>query len=158
MLLWQGRWRRSVREKGKKKQREEGNRKTPVVPPCPNLNQGDTFTSRHSATLPWRRRKASLRLWMGALGAEGTCRRRLLNQAAGETDVAVPSPGLKWQSRSSGLLRILCLHSQWSGTTLPGPTELAHTNPPVCTSEHKKLSPKEGNSVCSTGRPLEMTN
>lgn len=95
---------------------------------------------------------------MGALGAEGTCRRRLLNQAAGETDVTVPSPGLKGQRRSSGLPRILCLRSQWSGTTLPGPTELARTNPPVCTRERKELSPKEGNSVCSAGRPLEMTN
>lgn len=82
---------------------------------------------------------------MGALGAEGTCRRRLLNQAAGETDVPVPSPGLKGQSRSSGLPPILCIRSQWSGTTLPGPTEFARANPPVCTSERKELSPKEGN-------------
>lgn len=60
---------------------------------------------------------------------------------------------LKDRVGAAVLLRILCLHSQWSGTTLPGPTELALTNPPVCTSERKELSPKEGNSVCSTGRP-----
>lgn len=41
------------------------------------------------------------------------------------------------------LLHILCLHSQWSGTILPGPTEFAHTNPPICTSEHKELSPEK---------------
>lgn len=90
---------------------------------------------------------------MGALGAEGTCRRRLLNQAAGETDVTVLSRGLKGRSRSRRLVlseatrlrlpHILCLRSQWSGTTLPGPTEFVHTNPPVCTSEHKELSPKK---------------
>ena len=39
---------------------EEGNRNTPVVPLCPNLSQGDTLTSQHSATLPRRRGKASL--------------------------------------------------------------------------------------------------
>lgn len=142
-----------VRESTEEKAREEGNRKTPVVPLCPNLSQGDTLTSRHSATLPWRRGKATLCLWMGALGAEGTCWRRLLNQAAGETDVNVLSRGLKVQSWSHRLLlseatrqrlpHILCLRSQWSGTTLPGPTEFAHTNPPICTSEHKELSPKK---------------
>lgn len=90
---------------------------------------------------------------MGALGAEGTCWRRLLNQAVGEADVNVLSGGLKVQSWSHRVLlseatrqrlpHILCLHSQWSGTTLPGPTEFAHTNPPICTSEHKELSPEK---------------
>lgn len=141
------------RERKPERKMEEGNRNTPVVPLCPNLSQGDTLTSQHSATLPWRRRKAALCLWMGALGAQGTCWRRLLNQAAGETDVNVLSPGLKVQSWSHRLLlseatrqrlpRILCLHSQWSGTTLPGPTEFTHTNPPICTSEHKELSPEK---------------
>lgn len=160
-LLWQGAMeteREREREGGKRSRGKEGNRKAPVVPPCPNLSQGDTLTSRHSATLPRRRRKASLRLRMGPLGAEGTCRRRLLNQAAGETDVTAPSPGLRGRSRSSAPPRILCLRSRWSGTTLPGPTELARTNPPVCTSEPKELSPEESNSVCSAGRPQEMTN
>lgn len=88
---------------------------------------------------------------MGALGVEGIRWRRLLNQAAGEMGVNVLSGGLKEQSQSHGLLlseatrqqlpHILCLRSQWSGTTLPGPTEFALTNPPICTSENKELSP-----------------
>lgn len=67
--------------------------------------------------------------------------------------VNVLSGGLKEQSRSHGLLlseatrqqlpHILCLRSQWSGTTLPGPTEFALTNPPICTSENKELSPEK---------------
>lgn len=147
---------------------EEGNRNTPVVPLCPNLSKGDTLPSQHSATLPRRRRKAALCVWMGALGAEGTCWRRLLNQAAGETDVNVLSRGLKVQSRChslslSGATRqrlphILCLHSQWSGTTLPGPTEFALTNPPICTSEHKELSPEKAIQSTLPAVPWKMTN
>lgn len=67
--------------------------------------------------------------------------------------VNVLSGGHKEQSRSHGLLlseatrqqlpHILCLRSQWSGTTLPGPTEFALTNPPICTSENKELSPEK---------------
>lgn len=82
----------------RRKAGKEGNRKTPIVPLCPNISQGDTLTSRHSATLPWRRRKATLFLLMGALGAEGTCWKRPVNQFAGETDVNMLSPGLKVQS------------------------------------------------------------
>lgn len=105
---------------------------------------------------------------MGALGAEGTCWRRLLNQAAVESDVNVLSRGLKVQSWNHRLLlrettrqwlpRILCLHSQWSGTTLPEPTEFAHTNPPICTSEHKELSPEKEIQSALLGHLLEMTN
>lgn len=90
---------------------------------------------------------------MGALGVEEICWRRLLNQAAGEMDVNALSQCLKLQSWTQSLLlrsatkqqppHILCLHSQWSGTTLPGPTEFTHTNPPICTSEHKELSPEK---------------
>lgn len=40
------------RERKPERKMEEGNRNTPVVPLCPNLSQGDTLTSQHSATLP----------------------------------------------------------------------------------------------------------
>lgn len=81
------------------------------------------------------------------------CSWRLSNQAAGEMDVNVVSLCLKVQTESHRLLlgegikcrllHILCLHSQWSGTTLPGPSKFTHTNPPICTSEHKELSPEK---------------
>lgn len=58
---------------------------------------------------------------MGAVGAQGTCWIRLLNQAAEQSDVNVLSPGFKVHSRSSRLWQgadtrrrlphILCLRS-----------------------------------------------
>lgn len=132
---------------------EERKSNTPVVSLCPNLSQGDTLTSPTSATLPWRCRKVALCLWMRSPGAEGTCWRRLLNPPAAETNVNVLSRGLKVASTSCRILlseatgqwlpHILCLHSLRRVTTLPGPTEFTLTNPPICTSEHKELSPEK---------------
>ena len=85
----------SDRAAAEEKAVEEGNRTTPLVPLCPSLSQGDTLTSRLYATMPWCRRKATHCLRARALGADGTCWRRLFSKAAGETDVNAQSRGLK---------------------------------------------------------------